>query len=75
MLQTKFKGHRFIGSGEDFKASTVYMGVAAIFLMRPRPFEQLFVPPTPGGFWGNLVTTGKWFRRRICLKVRTDDDG
>ena len=31
------------------------MGMAAILVMWPGPFEQLFVPPTPGGYIWNLV--------------------
>ena len=34
------------------------MGMAAILVMWRRPFEQLFVPPTPGGYLWNLVTIG-----------------
>ena len=34
------------------------MGMAAILVMWPGPFEQLFVPLTPGGFIWNLVTIG-----------------
>ena len=34
------------------------MGMAAILVMWPEPFEQLFVPPTPGGYTWNLVTIG-----------------
>ena len=35
-----------------------YMGMAAILVMWPRPFEQIFIPPTPGGYIWNLVTIG-----------------
>ena len=59
MLHTKFQGHWSIGSGEeDFLRFLPYMGMAAILVMWPGPFEQLFVPPTPGGYIWNLVTTG-----------------
>ena len=34
------------------------MGMAAILVMWPGPFEQLFIPPTPGGYIWNLVTIG-----------------
>ena len=34
------------------------MGMVAILVMWPGSFEQLFVPPTPGGYIQNLVTTG-----------------
>ena len=35
-----------------------YMGVAAMLVIRPVPFEQFFIPPTTGGYIRNLVTTG-----------------
>ena len=34
------------------------MGMAVMLVMWPGPFEQLFVPPTPGGYIWNLVTIG-----------------
>ena len=34
------------------------MGMAAILVMWPGPFEQLFVPSIPGGYIWNLVTIG-----------------
>ena len=34
------------------------MGMAAILVMWPEPFEQFFVPPIPGGYIWNLVTIG-----------------
>ena len=34
------------------------MGMVAILVMWPGRFEQLFVPPTPGGNIWNLVTIG-----------------
>ena len=59
MLHTKFQGHRSIGSGEeDFLRFLPYMGMAAILVMWPEPFEQLFVPLIPGGYIWNLVTIG-----------------
>ena len=51
MLHTKLQYHRSTGSGvEDFLRFLPYMGMAAILVLRPGPFEQLFVPPTPGGY-------------------------
>ena len=51
MLHTKFQGHWSIGSGEeDFLRFLPYMGMAAMLVMWPAPFEQLFVPPSPGGY-------------------------
>ena len=59
MLHTKFQGHQSIGSGEeDFLRFLPYMGMAAILVMWPEPFEQVFVPPIPGGYIWNLVTIG-----------------
>ena len=59
MLHTKFQGRRSIGSGEvDFLRFLPYMGMAAILVMRPGPFEHLFVPSTPGGYIWNMVTVG-----------------
>ena len=34
------------------------MGMAAMFVMWPRPFEQLFFPKGPGGCIWNLVAIG-----------------
>ena len=59
MLHTKFQGPRSIASGEeDFLRFLPYMGMAAILVMWPKPFEQLFVPLIPGGYIWNLFTIG-----------------
>ena len=56
MLRTKFQGHWSIGSGEeDFLRFLPYMGMAAMLVMWPRSFEQLFFPKGPGGCIWNLV--------------------
>ena len=56
MLHTKFQGHWSIGSGEeDFLRFLPYMGMAAMLVMWPRSFEQLFFPKGPGGCIWNLV--------------------
>ena len=56
MLHTKFQGHSSIGSGEeDFLRFLLYMGMAAMLVMWPRPFEQIFFPKGPGGCIWNLV--------------------
>ena len=34
------------------------MGMAAMLVMRPRPFEQFFFPKGPGGCIWNLVAIG-----------------
>ena len=82
MLHTKFQGHRSLGSGEeDFLRFLPYMGMAAILVMWPEPFEQLFVPPIPGGYIWNLVTIGpvvseeKSFEIVDGRRTTTDDDG
>ena len=41
MMYTKFQSHRSIGSGEeDFLRFLPYMGMAAMLVMWPRPFEH-----------------------------------
>ena len=56
MLHTKFQGHPSIGSGEeDFLRFLPYMGMGAILVMWPRPFEQFFFPKDPGDYKWNLV--------------------
>ena len=80
MLHTKFQGHRSIGSGEeDFLRFLPYMGMAAILVMWPEPFEQLFVPPIPGGYIWNLVTIGLVVSEEKSFEIvdgrrRTTDD-
>ena len=46
MLYNKFQGHWSIGSEEEefFQVFLSYMGMAAILVTWPRPFEQLFFP-------------------------------
>ena len=45
-----------MGSGEeDFLSFLPYMGMAAMLVMWPRSFEQLFFPKGPGGCIWNLV--------------------
>ena len=81
MLHTKFQGHRSIGSGEeDFLRFLPYMGMAAILVMWPKPFEQLFVPPIPGGYIWNLVTIGPVVSEEKSFEIvdgrrTTTDDG
>ena len=50
MLHNKFQGHWPFDSGEkDFLMLLPYMGMVAILVMLPGPFEQTFVPPSHGG--------------------------
>ena len=59
MLHINFQGHWSTGSGEeDFLRFLPYMGMAAMLVMWPRPFEQLFFPKGPGGCIWNLVAIG-----------------
>ena len=59
MLHTKFQGHWPFGCGEeDFLRFLPYMGMAAILVMWPGPFEQTFVPPSQGGSMWNLASIG-----------------
>ena len=79
MLHTKFQGQRSIGSGEeDFLRFLPYMGMAAILVMWPGPFEQIFVSPDP---WRLHMKFGyNWpssFRGEVvwnCWRTTTDDD-
>ena len=57
MLHTKFQGHWPFGSG-DFLRFLPYMGIAAILVMRPEPFEQTFIPPSHGDSIWNLASMG-----------------
>ena len=80
MLHTKFQGHRSIGSGEeDFLRFLPYMGMAAMLVMWPRPFEQLFFPKGPGGCIWNLVAIGPVVSEEKSFEIvdgrRTTDDG
>ena len=75
MLHTKSQGHRPSGSGEDFKGFLPYMGLAAILVMWPGPFEQTFVPPSKGVSIWNLGSIGpvvSELKKRRCLKMLTD---
>ena len=59
MLHTKPQGHWPFGSGEEiFEGFLLYMGVAAIFVIWPRPSKQIFVSPTHGGSIWNLASIG-----------------
>ena len=88
MLHTKFQGHRSSGSGEeDFLRFLPYMGMAAMLVMWPRPFEQLFFPKGPGGCIWNLVAIGPVVSEEKSFEIvdgrrkdrrtdrRTTDDG
>ena len=85
MLHTKFQGHRSIGSGkEDFLWFLPYMSMAAMLVMWPRLFEQIFFPKGPGGCIWNLVAIGPVVSEEKSFEIvdgrrttdgRTTDDG
>ena len=58
MLHTKFQSHLPFGSGEDFLRFLTYMGMAAILVMWPGPFEHTFVPLFHGDSIWNLASIG-----------------
>ena len=79
MLHTKFQGHWSIGSGEeDFLSFLPYMGMAAMMVMWPRSFEQLFFPKGPGGCIWNLVAIRPVVSEEKSFEIvdgRTTDNG
>ena len=54
------------------------MGMAAMLVMWPRPFEQLFFPKGPGGCIWNLVAIGPVVSEEKSFEIvdgrRTTDD-
>ena len=79
MLHTKFHGHWSIGSGEeDFLRFLPYMGMAAMLVMWPRPFEQLFFPKGPWGCIWNLLAISPVVSEEKSFEIvdgRQTDDG
>ena len=85
MLHTKFQGHWSIGSGEeDFLRFLPYMGMAAMLVMWPSSFEQLFFPKGPEGCIWNLVAIGPVVSEKKSFEIvdgrttdgrRTTDNG
>ena len=80
MMHTKIQGHRPFGSGkEDFLRFLPYMGMVAILVMWPGPFEQTFIPPSHrSSIWnltliGPVVSEEKIFKE--CGRRTTTDDG
>ena len=59
------------------------MGVAAMLVMWPGPFEQFFLPPSSGGHIWNLGTIGPAVSEEKLFEIvdgrtdgrTTDDDG
>ena len=56
MLDTKFRLNRPAGSGkEDFLRVLPYMGIAAILVMGPASYQQIFISMYLKGYTQNLV--------------------
>ena len=52
MLYTKIQAQSLLSSGEDFQEFLPYMGMAAILINGPWPFEQIFNSSlTEGSIW------------------------
>ena len=55
------------------------MGMAAMLVMWPRPFKQLFFPKRPGGCIWNLAAIGSVVSEEKSFEIvdgrRTTDDG
>ena len=80
-MHTKFQGHRPFGSREeDFLRFLPYMGMTAILVMWPGPFEQTYVPPSHRSSIWNLTLIGPVVSEEKMLKecgrrlTTTDDD-
>ena len=70
-LKSDFRSSAFWSWDEDFLRFLPYMGMAAILVMWPGPFEQTFVPPSPRHFYEIWLWLAQWFLRR-CLKSVDD---
>ena len=76
MLHAKFQGDRPFGFGEeDFLRFLSYMGMEAILVTWPQPFEQTFVPPSQGGSIWNLASIGPVVSEEMFenVDIHTDD--
>ena len=70
MLQTKFQGHPPFGSREeDFLRFLPYIGMVAILVRWPGPFEHTFLPPSQGGSIWNLASIGPVVLEKMFEKV------
>ena len=68
MLHTKFQGHRPFGYRRTFLIILPYMGMAAILVMRPRPFEHAFIILSQGSSTWNLASIGLLFTEEKKFK-------
>ena len=66
MLHTKSRGNRPAGSREeDFKGFLPYVGMAAILVMGPASYHQIFISLYLKAFMKNLVQIGKVVSEKI----------
>ena len=78
MLHTMLQGHRpFVSGEEDFLRFLPYMGMAAMLVMWPGPFEQTFVPSSHEDSIWNLASIGPVVSEMLkeCGRQATDDKG
>ena len=61
MMHTKIQGHQPFCSGADFFRFLSYMGMAAILVMLPGPFEQTFVPLSHRSSYEIWLWLAQWF--------------
>ena len=80
VVRIKFQGHRpFCSREEDLLRLLPYMGMAAILVIWPWPFEQTFLPPSHrSSIWnltliGPVVSEKKMFKK--CRRWQTTYDG
>ena len=68
-MHTKFQGHQPFGSREeDFLRFLPVIGMAAILVMWPGPFEQIFVPLSHRSSIWNFILIGPVFSEKKRFK-------
>ena len=74
MLHIKFQGHWPFDSGEEniFKVFIIYMGMVAILIMWPGPFEPTFIIPSHGDSIWNLASIGPIVSEKKMFKSVED---
>ena len=74
MLYTKFQGHQPFGSKDDFWMFLSYMGMAAILVMCPKPFEVTSIRPSHESATWNLASIGLVVIEEKSLKILNMSD-
>ena len=72
MLHTQFLVHRPFGPAEDILRFLPSMGMAAILVIWPGPFEHTFVPPSHRGSAWNLTLIGQVVSEEKMKKMVDD---